>query len=319
MRTLPALCALVAALALAPAAPAAAQPERLTWSVTPARAEGPDARPRFEYTVEPGMRYDDHLAVRNLGGGELTVDLYAADAVNTDSGGFDLLARDEHSPTLGAWVTLTRQQVVVAPRSTAVVPFSLTVPDDAEPGDHVGGLVAAVTTGGQVRVERRVGARLYARVAGPVTPALRIDPPAAAYRGTLNPAGPGEVDVTWTAVNDGNIRVAVRPSVRVHGPFGLTEVSWTGDTLPELLPGNAVTLTRTLTGVWPLGPLTAHVEAEPVTSADQPLAGAVDPATAETTVWAVPWTALGALLLLSGTLTALWRVRRRTRALTASA
>ncbi|WP_156753559.1 WxL protein peptidoglycan domain-containing protein [Actinokineospora pegani] len=313
MRTLSAACAVTAVLALLPATPAAAQPapepDRLTWSLAPSGADGPDGRARFDYVVEPGMRYDDHVAVRNLGEGELTVDLYAADAVNSETGGFDLLARDERSPSLGAWVAVGLPEVVVAPRSTVVIPFALTVPPDAEPGDHVGGVVAALTTGDQVRVERRVGARLYARVAGVVTPSLRVDPPSASYRGTANPAGAGEVDLTWTVVNTGNIRVAVRPSARVRGPFGLGEVSWTGDALPELLPGNAVTLTRTLTGVWPLGPLTVQAGAEPVASGDQPLTGSVDAAQGETTVWAVPWSALGAALLLAGILIALWRVR----------
>ncbi|SER34256.1 protein of unknown function [Lentzea xinjiangensis] len=317
------LAILIVALALVSATPAAAQPARedgrLTWSVAPADAGGPNGRTQFDYVVEPGMRYDDHIAVRNLSEGELTVDLYAADAVNTATGGFDLLARDEPSPSVGTWISVTQPKIVLKPRSTTVVPFRMTVPPDAEPGDHVGGLVAALTTSAQVQVERRVGARLYVRVAGPVTPDLRVDQPAAHYRGTANPAAPGEVDVTWTVVNDGNVRLAVLPSVRVEGLFGLGGKRWTGDTATELLPGSAITFTRTLTGVWPLGPLTVHGEAEPVASAGQDLAGAVTTATAGTTIWAIPWSALGALLLLTAILVALWRVRRKIRQLTRAA
>jgi hypothetical protein len=92
--------------AVLPMPPATAQPaepeaDRQTWSVTPASASGPDGRARFDYVVEPGMRYDDHLAVRNLGEGDITLDLYAGDAVNTGTGGFDLLARDEPSTVVG--------------------------------------------------------------------------------------------------------------------------------------------------------------------------------------------------------------------------
>lgn len=314
------LAALIVALGLVSTTPAAAQPatenDRLTWSVAPADANGPNGRARFDYVVEPGMRYDDHIAVRNLGEGELTVDLYAADAVNTATGGFDLLARDEASPSVGSWISVAEPKIVLKPRSTTVVPFRMTVPPDAEPGDHVGGLVAALTTTAQVQVERRVGARLYVRVAGPITPNLRVDQPTAAYRGTANPAAPGEVDVTWTVVNDGNVRLTVRPSVRVEGLFGLGGTGWTGDTATELLPGGAITFTRTLTRMWPLGPLSVRGEAESVASAGQDLAGAVATVTAETTVWAVPWAALGALLLLTAILVALWRVRRRIRQLT---
>ncbi|WP_434444330.1 WxL protein peptidoglycan domain-containing protein [Lentzea sp. E54] len=317
------LAALIVVLGLVSPTPATAQPvqddARLTWSVAPADATGPNGRARFEYVVEPGMRYDDHIAVRNLGESELNVDLYAADAVNTSTGGFDLLARDEPSPSMGSWITITEPKVILKPRSTTVVPFRLTVPQDAEPGDHAGGLVAALTTGAQVQVERRVGARLYVRVAGPVTPNLRVDQPTAAYRGTVNPAAPGEADVTWTVVNDGNVRLAFRPSVRVEGLFGLGTTQWTSDTPTELLPGGAITLNHTLTGVWPLGPLTVSGEAEPVASGPQDLAGVVATATADTTLWAIPWSALGALLLLTAILVALWRVRRRIRRLTKAA
>lgn len=201
-----------------------------------------------------------------------------------------------------------------------VVPFSITVPADAEPGDHVGGLVAALVSSGDtpVEVERRVGSRLFVRVAGSVVPSVRVESPTAVYRGTLNPVGTGAVDVTYTVVNDGNLRLALRPSVEVSALFGLSERATTGDVLPELLPGNAVTLTHTVTGVWPLGPLDVHVRAEPVTSATQDLAGTVEPASADTTLWAVSWTMLAAAVLLVGVLVALWRVRRRLRVLRAS-
>ncbi|MDU0293626.1 WxL protein peptidoglycan domain-containing protein [Saccharothrix longispora] len=313
--------ALVVAAVL-PVPPAVAQPaepgtDRQTWSVAPASTSGPDGRAGFDYVVEPGMRYDDHLAVRNLGEGDITLDLYAGDAVNTGTGGFDLLARDEASTVVGDWVTVSSPQVVVPARDTVVVPFSVTVPADAEPGDHVGGLVAAATTGGDtpVEVERRVGSRLYVRVAGPIDATVRIDAVTPSYRGTPNPAGTGEVDVTYTVVNDGNLRLSLLPSVGVSGLFGLGRRSTTGEVLPELLPGNAVTLTQTLTGVWPLGPLDIRVTADPVTSATQSLGGTVAPATADATLWAVPWTALVALASFLGIVIALWRVRRKIRAL----
>ncbi|ATE55911.1 WxL protein peptidoglycan domain-containing protein [Actinosynnema pretiosum] len=314
---------LTAALIPAPAhAQPAPEPEpagRQTWSVSPAGAGGPDGRPGFEYVVEPGMRYDDHLAVRNLGDAELTVDLYAGDAVNTDTGGFDLLARDEPSSSVGRWISLPANRVTVPPRQVVVVPFSLAVPADAEPGDRVGGVVAALTTGADVQVERRVGARVYARVAGAVTPAVGVESLSAAYRASLNPAGTGELDVTYTVVNRGNVRLTLRPSVAVEGLFGLGEVTAADDVLPELLPGNAITLTRTVTGVWPLGPLDVRVTAEPVASAGQTLAGAVEPGAAETTAWAWSWTAITTLLLLAAILLALWRVRRKIRALRVAA
>ncbi|MDX3659595.1 hypothetical protein PV646_20025 [Streptomyces sp. ID05-26A] len=67
------------------------------------------------------------------------------------------------------------------------------------------------------------------------------------------------------------------------------------------------------------GPATVRGEAEPVASGGQGLAGAVTTATGTTTIWAIPWSALGALLVLVAILFALWRVRRRIRQLTRAA
>lgn len=64
----------------------------------------------------------------------------------------------------------------------ADIPFEFKVPANATPGDHIGGLVASVrqteesADGQRPEVERRVAARVYLRVTGPVQ-ALTSTPP----------------------------------------------------------------------------------------------------------------------------------------------
>ena len=102
------------------------------------------------------------------------------------------------------------------------MPFTLTVPSDATPGDHTGGVLAAVTeqrttTNGQrVNVDRRIAARVYLRVNGPLTSSLQIDRLSAAHDGPI--VGNGTVTVTYRVRNTGNVRLRATAHVSARNP-----------------------------------------------------------------------------------------------------
>ena len=289
----------------------------VTWGIVPSGPDGPGDRAAFEYTLDPGTTISDVVAVSNYTEQPLTLDLYASDAVRNTQGGFDLLPAADEPVDVGAWVDLGEPTVTIPARSRVDVPFRITVPPNATPGDHAGGIVAGLIaqatggTGGQVAVDRRVGARIYLRVTGTLQPQLTVDDVHVAFDGL--PLGqPGTVRVDYTIRNDGNLRLAGRPSVRVGGPFGLGERTWTGDLLPELLPGDSITGSAAVSGVWQLGPLDVDIEIQPETSGTQILDPAPSPGTYATQLWVVPWIALAVLATLVAAL--IWRRRRRRRA-----
>lgn len=307
--------AALAALAVAGLAPAAAAAEPVTWGIVPSGPDGPGERAAFDYTVDPSAVLSDVVAVSNYTEQPLTLDLYAADAVRNTEGGFDLLPAAEAPVDVGAWVELGEPVVTIPPRSRVDVPFRITVPADATPGDHAGGIVAGLTTqadagGGQVAVDRRVGARIYLRVTGTLRPELTVGDVRVAFDGA--PFGqPGRVRVDYTVRNEGNLRLAGRPTVRVAGPFGLGERTWTGDPLPELLPGDSIAGSALVGGVWQLGRLDVDVEIGAETSGDQVLDPAPPPGTATARLWVVPWLGLAALAAIVVTAFLLRRRRRR--------
>ena len=167
---------LLAGVAVTPAVADDTDSSRLTWSVSPADAEGSDGRARLEYLVEPGTEVRDHVVVRNLGSETITIELAALDARQTPDNAFELLAPDERSARVGAWIKLDASTVRVSPRNETVVGFSLTLPPDAEPGDHAGGIVAVstATAADGPDVQYRVGTRAYVRVVGPISAAVQL-------------------------------------------------------------------------------------------------------------------------------------------------
>jgi WxL interacting protein linking bacterial and host surfaces len=317
-----ALVIAVAAGLLSPPPPVAAQadPEAITWGVVPATADGPDGRAVFDYKLDPGAELVDHVAVSNHSTEQITVAVYASDAFTTADGGFDLLPAAEPPTDVGSWIALDSGSLTVPARSRVHVPFRLSVPANATPGDHAGGLVASLTgvgtdPAGQVQVEHRVGARIYLRVTGELRPQLTVERIDAEYDGTWNPFGGGTLTATYTLRNTGNVRLTGAPGVEVAGPFGLGRRDAGGDPLPEMLPGDAFTATVRATGVLPLIRLTTTVAIQPSATDGEQLEPAPSLAEARADVWAPPWSQ-GLLLLLVGAGAAgwwWWRRRRRRR------
>ncbi|MEU8239496.1 hypothetical protein AB0C07_14740 [Actinoplanes missouriensis] len=287
-----------ASAAAASAAPVSAAPASVTWTVQPATAEGPDGRRWVERTLDPGSVVTEHLAVRNFSDAPASFTLTAADGYLTGKGRFNMLPSDRKSVDGGTWITV-RESVTVGAGKTAVVPFTITVPRDATPGDHPAGIAASVAgRQGTVQVESRVGFRVLMRASGEVRPALAVRGVSASYERSWNPFAPGELTVSYQAANTGNVRLDLADRVSTSELFGL--VSATGASVRgELLPGGESSATTRVGGVWGLGPVRTTVRLDAA-------------ATASTTVttWVAPWPQL--FLLVAAVLIVLaWRARSR--------
>ncbi|MGQ0845352.1 MAG: WxL protein peptidoglycan domain-containing protein [Sporichthyaceae bacterium] len=318
-RTRAALCLLLGLLAVpAPAAGTSAEaPGPTVWSIRPTPVEGQPERSNFAFALAPTQSLADSVRIRNFGRSPLGLTLYASDARTAAGGALDLLPAGEAPRRVGAWIRLERSSVELAPGELVDVPFTLTVPQDAESGDLVGGIVSALSTqatgDGPVRVEQRLANLVHLRVDGTLRPALTVSSLSVDYRGTANPLGRGEVVATYTVVNSGNVRMAAQQALRVRGPLGLEGRRIFLDPLPELLPGDTRTVTARLPGVAPTVRSSVQVELRPLaTRPGEEFGAEVAIAKRTTGTWTVPWTLLGLLALLVGASVGglWWRLRR---------
>ncbi|MDX2643385.1 DUF916 domain-containing protein [Streptomyces sp. PA03-1a] len=304
-------------------APAALAADNGRWSVFPAPAAGakdrsPTAqeRPFFTLEADPGTTIADKVSVSNLSGGPMTFRLYGADAYNTPrDGGFAVRGADEENTDLGSWVRLARSSITIPARTRADIPFTVTVPTDASPGDHPGAIVALDTRVGaapgdvRVGVRRAVGARVYLRVAGPGLAALSVEHVTVGHGGPLFPGtGDSHATIRYTLVNRGNVSLTPRLAVTARGLFGRTLLDRPARTLPlELLPGQRVELTEPWAGAPQFDRVGVRLRVTAVRADVDETAGA--------SFLAVPWAAVGlALALLGGLVILLVRVRARRRA-----
>ncbi|MFD5764941.1 DUF916 domain-containing protein [Streptomyces sp. NPDC127049] len=289
--------------------PAAGAAENGEWAVYPAAARLGE-RPYYFLTADPGATLRDKVTVANKTAEPLTFRLYGADAYNTErDGGFAIRTLKEPRTGAGAWIRPERTTVTVPPRSAVTVPFTLTVPADADPGDHPGAVVALderITPGGgavAMGIQRAVAARVYLKVNGPAVPALAVeDVTLEQDRPVVPGTGESTALVTYTLHNRGNVTLNPKVVLTAEGLFGRTLLDRDLAQVPsELLPRQRIRLTEKWIGAPQLdwGEVTLVATAQDVRES------------AGVSFLALPWL-VAALLALGGAGgLAGWRIRRR--------
>ncbi|MHC2999620.1 WxL protein peptidoglycan domain-containing protein [Microbacterium sp. HJ5] len=306
------------ASASAPAIADDTDEDTIRWSVTPADESGPDGRRAVEIELDPGETADDLFAVRNVSEVEVTFRLTAADGFYTRNGRFDILPADQESVDAGTWITIP-EEVTVGAGETAVVPFDISVPENAEPGDHAAGITASVLStqtgdgGASVGVESRVGFRVTTRVTGEITPEAVVDAVVGDYATSWNPLRPGELTVTFDVENTGNTILLIEGSVNAGGQSAGFPAE--GENPQELLPGDSRSFTVLVDDVWPLFAVPVSVVVTPTMLTMAGDTSAIEPVVADITVWAMPWPQL---IVLAGLALVVWalvwgRIRSRRR------
>ncbi|MGI9822316.1 WxL protein peptidoglycan domain-containing protein [Agromyces sp. Marseille-Q5079] len=296
-----AFAGVVCALAVVAGSPVSAwaeeTPASVSWSVSPADATGPDGRSRVELDLDPGASATEHLAVHNLGDEAVTFAITAADGYLTSTGRFNMLPSDQDSVDAGTWISVA-DSVTIAAGSTAIVPFTVAVPENATPGDHAAGIAASVVStstgdGARVGVESRVGFRVMTRVTGELAPAVALAADGR-YVISWNPFRPGRLEVTGVIENTGNVALAIEGAVESGGEriaatgFEADESGAAGPTSADLLPGEERTLAFGVPAVWPLGVVTVPVTVEATAVGPDGTETVADRAERTVTVWALP-------------------------------
>ena len=293
----------------------------VSWSEIPASAKAPDTRTTYNYSsVKPGTTITDHVAVLNRSSKLVAFTIYATDATGTTASNTLLLMKSTQKPVdIGSWVSVDGHSghlsVLIPANKGVIEPIRISVPRNARPGDHTGALFAAVNfnvrakNGAVVNEEHRIGVPMYLRVAGPLTPGLRVEAVSVGSHSTVSPFGSSATSVTYTVHNTGNVRLAGSAGVSVTGLFG--SLSAGSRSLPTVLPGDSVRITVSPGSLYPFGPITAHVRVGPTApKGGIPLAAPLAAVTGSASLFAVPWALLVVIILVAGVVVGLWQFLR---------
>lgn len=244
------LGSLTAAIAAAALAAPAAHGDDLSWGTNPG---GDEARSSFSYELDPGEQARDSFEITNYGTEEISLAVYPADGTTSSNGSLELSEHTEAATTVGAWIEVADPEVTLGPGEASSIDFLVEIPEDAAPGDYLGGLVSSYvdTSAGTVVVDRRLATQLAVRVGGESSVSLNVSGAKGQAPIAWNPFAPVNAVVGATLGNEGNLRARGDYTITVSGPFGLGSTSQTFEA-DELLPGSTVAIEQQLPGLWPL-------------------------------------------------------------------
>ncbi|MGY2873300.1 putative membrane protein [Marmoricola sp. URHA0025 HA25] len=263
-----------------------------SWSVRTALSKYGSDRPKFTYTVKPGEQLTDGIDIANKGRKAITLKIYAADGFTTDSGGFDILTPDKGSKEIGAWVKPEVTRVSIPAHRQVQIPFTMTVPENATPGDHLGGIVTVLDqqdpSGTGTVVHRRMGLRVEARVSGVVRSQLKIEHVTLGYDGH-NPIAAGHATLSYTVRNTGNTVLGGLQRVKIAGGLGSSSRTVDLARLPDLLPGETWEAKASVDDVRAMLWLSGKVTVTPVVTDAAGSTSTLAPVTASTRAVVSAW------------------------------
>jgi len=205
----------------------------------------------FLYKLDPGQEKRD--AVKLINNTDITsvVKLVTADGLATSDGAFALMPEDQPNRDMGTWVKLSATEVEVPPKSEKIIPFTITVPKNADVGDHMAGIAmqeletvdgnVIPTTG--IKVVTRIGVRMYMTVPGEVKKGygiVRLDHEY--YPTGIRNFFKDFLDINKKTVffvgikNEGNVRIAPLVTLNLKNIFGRTVVNLPDQEIGTVFP-----------------------------------------------------------------------------------
>lgn len=258
------------------------------------------AHNHFSYAVPPGASLTDSVVITALGTRAESINVYAVDMISsTTGGGFAPAQRYAKTLGVGSWIHLSRNRISVPGNRSTGVTFSLHVPADAVPGDHLGAIIAS-TLGSPgpsgLRVERRLALTVDVRVLGKILPGLKL---------TDVRYDQARHDFSVEVHNTGNVLTYVRGIVKVDGlrlKLGPTGVY----VIPQ---GQA-----RFNAHWASPPVIGHVTALAIIQGSVPGYPPFEDRQ-RITLWILPWSAIapaltGLLILIAGLILSRNRISR---------
>ena len=182
------------------------------------RADTPQSESIFIYTLEPGTTQEEGVSVINTSASKRTLAVYGADSTPTSGGGFACKQLSEPKTGVGAWITLEKSEVVLEPNTKEIVPFTISVPKNADVGENNGCIliqeVKPKTEGTKgVSLTFRTAIRVAITIPGTIVKKLDI----AGFSAKKNKNG---FTLTPKIKNSGNVSVDANTSVVTHSVLG---------------------------------------------------------------------------------------------------
>lgn len=263
----------------------------------------------FIYSLAGSAQKSDAITLLNNTDQPKTLKVYATDALVSSGGALSCRQEVEPKDEVGSWIALSQSSVTLAPFSNQAVPFTVTVPANASPGEHNGCIAVQEQNqqpqqqAGGIALSTRTALRVAVTVPGEITRTLEIT------GHTIGRNPKGDYFTNLKVKNAGNVSVEADVKATTRYVFGLKQqqAGGTFSLLPNVEADYNFEIKRPFWGLFYLSQASATYQ--PDLNSDR--RKTVHGPTRIFWVWPQPVAAaievLGLLILAGGA----WAVRRR--------
>ena len=175
----------------------------------------------FIYNLDLGESKEDAMLLVNSSSVTQNIKLYPVDSVASNQGNFALEDELDSRDGIGAWIKLSQSLITLAPGETKEIPFTISIPDNVDVGEHSGGIIIKKAQAGEISsdsgtasIVTRVGIRVYETVPGEIVTNIElVDFFVLEDRTSKTPF----YNISLVAKNTSNISLKPQVDVRISG------------------------------------------------------------------------------------------------------
>jgi hypothetical protein len=201
----------------------------------------------FELEGQPGEVLSEAVLVQNPGNTPVKLQVYPVDATTGQRTGISYLARNDLRKGIGAWVVLEKETVEILPQQQIKIPFKLNIPENATPGQHLGGIAVQLvdnsntTTNTQNSAGTSFGITTVTRVltAVQINVGGKVDLLSLKINGSAISEVDGKAALTLSLKNDGTGFIKPKGAITLTDSEGKKIIS-TPLSLSNILPQDSI-------------------------------------------------------------------------------
>jgi|AntRauTorcE11897_2_1112592.scaffolds.fasta_scaffold00034_72 hypothetical protein len=185
------------------------------------RADNPRTESIFIYELQPGEVAEDAIRLINNADESRTLRVYPVDSLVSSGGAFGCEQRVDERDEVSSWIELAQEEVVLEPRSTQEIAFTVTVPETASVGEQNGCIAIEgvdeepedVTE--NISINFRSAIRLAVTVPGDIKRELSI-------KSLTVDQNDDQIRATPAFTNTGNVSLDTDVNVKLNSVYGRT-------------------------------------------------------------------------------------------------
>lgn len=182
------------------------------------------------HTTKPGETIEEGVQVINNTDETKTFLIYATDTANSGNGGFACKQFSELNDNTGTWISPQKSKIILAPKTSKIIPFTISIPENAGVGEHNGCIaiqekptISRINESGGIKMATRVAIRIAITIPGEIVKNAEITN----FVSTSNIFG-GET-ITISSKNNGNVSVDGKVKIPVKNIWGKTLHTFEGE------------------------------------------------------------------------------------------